>query len=92
MPTPNNEDKISLVIAGRSHSDWSSYRIDSDFLKAADGWQLQLGLPEKGVPGGYRPGRTNPVAGGRRNGAQWAHRQRAPQCVPSELHAGPVRA
>ncbi|EOC0618238.1 TPA: phage baseplate assembly protein, partial [Escherichia coli] len=50
MPTPNNEDKISLVIAGRSHSDWSSYRIDSDFLKAADGWQLQLGLPEKVFP------------------------------------------
>ncbi|KDW06577.1 hypothetical protein AB85_0277 [Escherichia coli 2-156-04_S3_C1] len=33
MPTQNNDDKISLVIAGRSHSDWSSYRIDSDFLK-----------------------------------------------------------
>ncbi len=47
MPMQNNDDKISLVIAGRSHSDWSSYRIDSDFLKAADGWQLQLGLPEK---------------------------------------------
>ncbi|MEB0964957.1 phage tail protein [Citrobacter braakii] len=50
MPTQNNEDKISLVIAGRAHSDWSSYRIDSDFLKAADGWQLQLGLPEKAFP------------------------------------------
>ncbi|WP_105492192.1 phage baseplate assembly protein [Escherichia coli] len=50
MPTQNNDDKISLVIAGRSHSDWSSYRIDSDFLKAADGWQLQLGLPEKVFP------------------------------------------
>ncbi|TQN84353.1 UNVERIFIED_ORG: prophage tail gpP-like protein [Citrobacter freundii] len=50
MPTLNNEDKISLVIAGKAHSDWSSYRIDSDFLKAADGWQLQLGLPEKVFP------------------------------------------
>lgn len=50
MPMQNNDDKISLVIAGRSHSDWSSYRIDSDFLKAADGWQLQLGLPEKVFP------------------------------------------
>lgn len=53
MPTQNNEqdpDKISLVIAGKAHSDWSSYRIDSDFLKSADGWQLMLGLPEKAFP------------------------------------------
>lgn len=51
MPTQNNDrDKISLVIAGRKHSDWSSYRIDSDFLKAADAWQLSLGLPDKNFP------------------------------------------
>ena len=53
MPTqdnPQDRDKISLVIAGRSHSDWSSYRIDSDFLKAADAWQLMLGLPGKAFP------------------------------------------
>ncbi|MGC6061356.1 phage baseplate assembly protein [Enterobacter kobei] len=51
MPTQNNDrDKISLVIAGRKHSDWSSYRIDSDFLKPADAWQLSLGLPDKNFP------------------------------------------
>lgn len=53
MPTQNNEqdqDKISLVIAGKAHTDWSSYRIDSDFLKPADGWQLMLGLPDKVFP------------------------------------------
>lgn len=53
MPTQNNQQdrgKISLVIAGKSHSDWSSYRIDSDFLKAADAWQLSLGLPDKNFP------------------------------------------
>lgn len=53
MPTQDDRqdrDKISLVIAGRSHSDWSSYRIDSDFLKAADAWQLMLGLPDKAFP------------------------------------------
>jgi prophage tail gpP-like protein len=51
MPMPDNEqDKISLVIAGKAHSDWSSYRIDSDFLKPADGWQLMLGLPDKVFP------------------------------------------
>ncbi len=91
MPMQNNDDKISLVIAGRSHSDWSSYRIDSDFLKAADGWQLQLGLPEK-VFRRISSGCAGPFAGGRRDGPQWSRGQRAPQCIPSELHADPVRA
>jgi prophage tail gpP-like protein len=51
MPTQNNQqDVISLVIAGRSHSDWTNYRIDSDFLKPADAWQLSLGLPDKTFP------------------------------------------
>jgi prophage tail gpP-like protein len=51
MPTQNDErDIISLVIAGRVHSDWSNYRIDSDFLKPADAWQLSLGLPDKTFP------------------------------------------
>lgn len=51
MPTPNNDqDAISLVIAGRVHSNWTNYRIDSDFLKPADGWQLALGLPDKAFP------------------------------------------
>ncbi|TNI12696.1 phage baseplate assembly protein [Aeromonas veronii] len=55
MPTPSNttqddKDAVSLVIAGKAHSDWSSYRIDSDFLKAADGWQLTLGLPDQAFP------------------------------------------
>lgn len=51
MPTQNDDrEVISLVIAGRSHADWSSYRIDSDFLKPADAWQLSLGLPDKVFP------------------------------------------
>ncbi|EPO2452385.1 phage baseplate assembly protein [Providencia rettgeri] len=53
MPTPDNtelKDKITLLIGGTSHSDWQTYRIDSDFLKAADAWQLSLGLPEGNFP------------------------------------------
>ncbi|MBH2948288.1 phage tail protein [Serratia marcescens] len=51
MPTQNEDnEKISLVVAGKSHGDWTSYRIDSDFLKPADGWQLSLGLPDKAFP------------------------------------------
>lgn len=48
---PMQNDKISLVIGGKSHSDWTTYRIDSDFLKPSDAWQLTLGLPEKTFPG-----------------------------------------
>lgn len=52
MPTQNNEDrdKISLVVAGKVRTNWSRYSVDSDFLKAADGWQLSLGLPDKVFP------------------------------------------
>ncbi|KNC92532.1 phage baseplate assembly protein [Trabulsiella odontotermitis] len=53
MPTQNEDkdkEKISLVINGKAHSDWTSYSIDSDFLKPADGWQLMLGLPDKAFP------------------------------------------
>lgn len=50
MPGQNNTDDIRLLIGGQAYTRWSSYRIDSDFLKAADGWQLNLGLPEKVFP------------------------------------------
>ncbi|MFX2607072.1 phage baseplate assembly protein [Enterobacter mori] len=52
MPTQNNEDRdnISLVVAGKVRTNWSRYSVDSDFLKAADGWQLSLGLPDKAFP------------------------------------------
>lgn len=53
MPTQDNapsQDKITLLIGGQVHSDWQTYRIDSDFLKAADAWQLSLGLPDAIFP------------------------------------------
>ncbi|EPL8341647.1 phage baseplate assembly protein [Proteus mirabilis] len=53
MLMPDNtelKDKITLLIGGTAHSDWQTYRIDNDFLKAADAWQLSLGLPD-----GYFP-------------------------------------
>lgn len=51
MPTQNEDsEKISLIVAGKAHTDWSSYRVDSDFLKPADGWQLSLGLPGQTFP------------------------------------------
>jgi prophage tail gpP-like protein len=52
MPTSDNvtREKITLLLAGSQHSDWKSYRIDSDFLIPADAWQLTLGLPEAVFP------------------------------------------
>lgn len=49
MPTAD-DDKITLLLAGKAYSTWQRYRIDSDFLKPADGWQLGLGLPSGVFP------------------------------------------
>lgn len=57
MPTLNKQaakdidlDKVSVVIAGKVHSDWSSYSVDSDFLIPADAWSMRLGLPGGAFP------------------------------------------
>ncbi|TKI08668.1 phage baseplate assembly protein [Martelella alba] len=39
-----DEDKISVIVGGKVHSDWNSYSIDSDFLIPADAWSMRLGL------------------------------------------------
>lgn len=53
MPTQNklaaqdaDLDKVSVIIGGKVHSDWSSYSVDSDFLIPADAWSMRLGLPD----------------------------------------------
>lgn len=38
-------DKVSVIVGGKVHSDWSAYGIDSDFLIPADAWSMRLGLP-----------------------------------------------
>ncbi|HBM3103523.1 TPA: phage tail protein, partial [Klebsiella oxytoca] len=38
-------DKVSVIVGGKVHSDWSGYSIDSDFLIPADAWSMRLGLP-----------------------------------------------
>ncbi|EAP2902392.1 phage tail protein [Salmonella enterica] len=43
-------DNITLLLGGRQYNTWQRYRIDSDFLKGADAWQLQLGLPDQVFP------------------------------------------
>ncbi|NHB90746.1 phage baseplate assembly protein [Photorhabdus cinerea] len=55
MPIPDKtavpfEDKPVLLLNGKVHGGWQHYRIDSDFLKSADAWQLSLGLPDGVFP------------------------------------------
>ncbi|WP_416053135.1 phage baseplate assembly protein [Cupriavidus basilensis] len=47
---------VSLLIGGRVHSDWTTYRIDSDLLIPADAWQVSLAAPRIDVPTSVREG------------------------------------
>lgn len=63
MPTVNNQqaaiidqDKVSVIIAGKAHADWMTYQIDSDFLIPADQWSMTLGLPSGKFPADVKRG------------------------------------
>lgn len=43
MPTPS--EAVTLLIGGRAHSQWESYRIDSDLLTPADAWDVSVWIP-----------------------------------------------
>lgn len=49
-------DKVSVIVGGKVHSDWSAYGIDSDFLIPADAWSMRLGLPDGIFPEGVARG------------------------------------
>lgn len=49
-------DKVSVIVGGKVHSDWSGYGIDSDFLIPADAWSIRLGLPAGIFPEGVARG------------------------------------
>jgi len=53
MPTPSNTvdlDKVSVLIGGHVHSDWSSYEIDSQLQTPGDAWRVELSPPQGGIP------------------------------------------
>ncbi|MFD3249468.1 phage baseplate assembly protein [Rahnella aquatilis] len=63
MPTSNkqqaaivDQDKVSIIIAGKAHADWMTYQIDSDFLIPADQWSMTLGLPSGKFPADVKRG------------------------------------
>lgn len=68
MPTVNNQqaaivdqDKVSVIIAGKAHADWMTYQIDSDFLIPADQWSMTLGLPTGKFPSDVKRGASAQV-------------------------------
>lgn len=63
MPTPANNaaastkdvpnganDKVSVLIGGRMHNDWTNYDVDSDLLTPADAWKVELANPSGKLP------------------------------------------
>ncbi|WP_028535614.1 phage baseplate assembly protein [Paludibacterium yongneupense] len=54
MPTPNKsattDDKVSLMIGGHAHQDWSSYDIDSHLIVPGDAWRVELAAPQGSIP------------------------------------------
>ena len=55
MPTPA-KDRVSLLIGGHVHSDWTRYRVDSDLLTPADAWQVDLAAPRIDLPATVKAG------------------------------------
>ena len=49
IPSADN-DKVSVLIGGRVHNDWTSYDIDSDLLTPADAWKVDLANPSGTLP------------------------------------------
>lgn len=45
-----DEEKITLLIDGKAHDDWTRYEVDSDLFIPADAWSLELGLAAGQVP------------------------------------------
>ena len=46
------------MIAGKTHSQWTDYDIDSDLLTPADDFQVTLGRPVDAKPDAVQPGDT----------------------------------
>ncbi len=49
-------DTVSLLIGGKSQSNWESYTIHSDFLVPADAWEVSIGNAGQPLPAFIEPG------------------------------------
>lgn len=60
-----SEQRVSVTIAGRGHTDWLTYEIESDLMTPADGWHVTLGLPDGKLPREVTPwARVHVAVGG----------------------------
>lgn len=55
MPTLA-DDRVTLLIGGRAHTDWTRYRVDSDLLTPADAWQVDLAATGFQLPPNVKSG------------------------------------
>lgn len=65
MPTRADNEAVSLVVGGKLHSNWSRYDIDSDLMKAADGWTFELFTGGEALPDSVQEGAPMEVHVGR---------------------------
>ncbi|HEY4697091.1 MAG: phage tail protein [Gallionellales bacterium RIFCSPHIGHO2_02_FULL_57_16] len=49
-------DHVTLLIAGKAHSGWERYEIDSDLMIPADAWSVALGMRDGQMPPGVVEG------------------------------------
>lgn len=57
MPTASSvdQDKVSLLIGGRAHREWTSYEIDSHLITPGDAWRVELSPPDGSQAEGALP-------------------------------------
>ncbi|MEX3688852.1 phage baseplate assembly protein [Paraburkholderia sp. BR14263] len=61
MPTVNSavtdpdQDKVSLLIGGHVHRDWTTYQIDSHLVTPGDAWRVELSPPDGTATQGTLP-------------------------------------
>lgn len=49
-------EKVTLLIGGKAHDDWTSYEIDSDLMIPSDAWELSLGAVSGKFPAEVKAG------------------------------------
>lgn len=73
MPMPDRkspggalaDDRVALLVDGRAHDDWESYRVESDLRTAADAWRMKLSMAAGQVPAGIYSGAAAEIRLGR---------------------------
>lgn len=50
-----DQDKVSLLIGGRTHREWTSYEIDSHLITPGDAWRVELSPPDGSQTEGTLP-------------------------------------